>query len=123
MEESVMKKHVTLVAALQIGFSAMGIIGATIIFFVFSFAGSFIEEVDVAGVVIKFMGTFLPALILLASILGLIAGIGLLSFQKWSRFMAMVLAAIGCFAFPVGTIIGIYSLWVLMQDETATLFH
>jgi hypothetical protein len=123
MEESVMKKHVTLVAALQIGFSAMGIIGATIIFFVFSFAGSFIEEVDVAGVVIKFMGTFLPALILLASILGLIAGIGLLSFQKWSRFMAMVLAAIGCFVFPVGTIIGIYSLWVLMQDETATLFH
>jgi len=112
MEESIMKKHVTLVAALQIGFSAMGIIGATILFFIFSFAGSFINEVDVANVVMKFIGTFLPAMILLASLLGLVAGIGLLSFQKWARVLAMILGAIGCFVFPIGTIIGVYSLWV-----------
>jgi hypothetical protein len=122
MEESNMKKHVTLVAALQIGFSTMGMIGATVMFFIFSFAGSFVTDVDVANVVMKFIGTFLPAIILVASLLGLIGGIGLLSFQRWARLLVLVMAAIGCFIFPVGTIIGVYSLWVLMQDETIKLF-
>ena len=123
MEESIMKKHVTLVAAFQIGFSTIGIIGAAILYFVFSFAGSFVHDVDVANTVMRFIGTFLPTMILLTSILGLLGGIGLLSFQRWARIVVMVIAAIGCFAFPIGTIIGVYSLWVLMQDESAKLFH
>ncbi len=123
MEESTMKKHVTLVSALQIGFSTMGIIGACVMFFVFSFAGSFVNDVEIAKAVLTFMGTFLPSMVLLLSLLGLVAGIGLLSFQRWARILVMVVAALGCFAFPIGTVIGVYSLWVLMQDETAKLFH
>jgi hypothetical protein len=123
MEESNMKKQVTLVAALHIGFSTMGIIGSIVLFFIFSFAGSFVTDVDVAKVVVKFIGTFLPTMILLASLLGLIGGIGLLSFQRWARLLVLVMAAIGCLIFPVGTIIGIYSLWVLMQDDTIKLFN
>ena len=123
MEELTMKKHVTLVAALQIGFSTMGIIIATVVFFVFSFAGSFVSDVDVADVVLKFIGTFIPAVIFLGSLLGLIGGIGLLSSQRWARILVLITSAIVCFVFPVGTIIGVYSLWVLLQDETARLFH
>jgi hypothetical protein len=123
MEESNMKKQVTLVAALHIGFSTMGIIGSIVLFFIFSFAGSFVTDVDIANVVMKFIGTFLPTMILLASLLGLIGGIGLLSFQRWARLLVLVMAAIGCLIFPVGTIIGIYSLWVLMQDDTIKLFN
>jgi len=122
MQESTMKKHVTLVAALQIGFSAMGIIGAVILFFVFSFAGSFVDQGNIEGLVLRFLGTFLPAIITLASLLGLLGGIGLLNYQKWARVLVMILAAIGCLAFPIGTICGVYSLWVLMQDDTAKLF-
>jgi hypothetical protein len=122
MEESTMKKHVTLVAALQIGFSTMGILGAMVVFFVFSFAGSFVSDVDVAGEVMSFLGTFLPAMLLLLSLAGLIGGIGLLRFQRWARVLVMVMAAIGCFVFPIGTVIGISSLWVLMQDESAKMF-
>ncbi len=122
MEQSTMKKHVSLVAALQIGFSTMGIIGAMVIFFVFSFAGSFVTDVDEAAMILKFIGTLLPAIIVLTSLLGLIGGIGLLSYQKWARVIVMVIAAIGCLAFPLGTVVGIYSLWVLMQDETIKLF-
>ena len=122
MEESNMKKHVTLVAALQIGFSTMGLIAAMVVFFVFSFAGSFVADVDVASEVMKFLGTFLPAIIVLASILGLIGGIGLLGYNKWARILVMVIAAIGCLNFPLGTLKGVYSLWVLMQDEAIALF-
>jgi hypothetical protein len=123
MEESNMKKHVTLVAALHIGFSTMGIIAAMVVFFVFSFAGSFVTDLDVAIVVLKFLGIFLPAIIILASLLGLIGGIGLLSYQRWARILILVIAAIGCLNFPLGTIKGVYSLWVLMQDDTMKLFN
>ncbi len=123
MEDSIMKKHVTLVAAFQIGFSTIGIIGATILFFVFSFAGSFVNDVDIANTVLRFIGTFLPTMMMLTALIGLIGGIGLLGFHKWARIVVMVISAIGCFAFPVGTIVGVYSLWVLMQDDTAKLFR
>jgi hypothetical protein len=123
MEESSMKKHVTLVAALHIGFSTMGIIASMVVFFVFSFAGSFVSDVDVANAVLKFLGAFLPAIILLISLLGLIGGIGLLSYQKWARIIILVIAAVGCLNFPLGTLKGVYSLWVLMQDETIKLFN
>jgi hypothetical protein len=123
MNESNAKKHVTLVAALQIGFSTMGILGAIIVSFVFAFAGSFVTDVPVATAVLKFMGTFLPAVIALASIIGLIGGIGLLSYRKWARIIVMIMAAIGCLNLPFGTLKGVYSLWVLMQDETIKLFR
>jgi hypothetical protein len=122
MEESPMKKHVTLVAAFQIGFSTIGIIGAIIMFFAFSFVQAIVGDVDVAGPVLRFLGSFIPGMTLLVSILGLIGGIGLLSFQKWSRVFVMVIAAVGCLAIPVGTIIGVYTLWVLLQDDTIKLF-
>jgi hypothetical protein len=123
MQESNMKKHVTLVAALQIGFSTMGILAAMVVFFVFSFAGSFVDDVEVAMTVLRFLGAFVPAIIILVSLLGLIGGIGLLSYQKWARVIVLVVAALGCLNFPLGTIKGVYSLWVLMQDETTALFR
>jgi len=122
MEEVSMKKHVTLVAALQIGFSTLGILAAMIIFFALTFAGSFITDVDVASSVLKFLGAFLPMLIICFSTIGLIGGIGLLGYRKWARILVLVVAALGCLNFPLGTLKGVYSIWVLMQDETIKLF-
>jgi hypothetical protein len=28
----------------------------------------------------------------------------------------------GCFFIPIGTLIGVYSIWTLMQDDTIKLF-
>ena len=87
MEESTMKKHVTLVAALQIGFSTIGLIGAIVIFFVFNFAGSFVENDEAATMILNFLGTALPLAIGCVSVIGLIGGIGLLSYQEWARIL------------------------------------
>jgi len=123
MEDLSMKKHVTLVAALQIGFSTLGILAAMIIFFALTFAGSFVTDVDVASSVLKFLGGFLPMLIISFSVIGIIGGIGLLGYRKWARILVLVIAALGCLSFPLGTLKGVYSIWVLMQDETITLFN
>jgi hypothetical protein len=122
MDESTMKKHVTLVSALQIAFSSIGIIGAFILYIVFNFAHSFVMDDEVANAVLKFFSVALPLALGTFSLIGLIGGIGLLSFQDWARVLVLIIAAIGCINIPLGTIAGVYSIWVLMQDETIKLF-
>ena len=122
MEESTMKKHVTLVSALQIGFSTIGVIGAIVLYFIFNFANSFVMDDEIANTVLRFLSVVLPTVIGSVSVIGLIGGIGLLSYQEWARIIVMIIAAVGCLNVPFGTLKGVYSIWVLMQDETIQLF-
>ena len=46
-------------------------------------------------------------------------GWGLLRQADWARILAMVLAVLGLFLFPIGTIIGIYVIWVLTSQPQA----
>lgn len=47
------------------------------------------------------------------AIAGLIAGIGLMTRSLWGRMLAIVVACISLIHIPVGTALGIYTLWVL----------
>lgn len=58
-------------------------------------------------------------IILLASaLLGLLAGWGLLNYRPWARVLAMVLGVISLLHVPLGTALGIYTLWVLLPAES-----
>ena len=122
MEESKMKKHVTAVGAIQIAFGVLGLIGAFVVFFALNFARGFVDHDEIATMVLRFVGSILPLIIGLGSTLGLIGGIALLSYQSWARILVIVVAALGCLNIPIGTLVGVYSIWVLMQDETVKLF-
>lgn len=63
-------------------------------------------------------GLFLVAL----AVPGLAAGIGLLTRQGWARFLAIVIAILGMINIPLGTLIGVYSAWVLFQDSATDYF-
>ena len=124
MEElNKMKKHVTVVGAIHIGFGLIGLLGALTLFFVLKFAAGFVAGEDVPEVVLKFLSISLPMLVGFTSTLGLIGGIGLLSLQPWARYLVIVVAALGCLNIPIGTLKGVYSLWVLLQDDTIKLFE
>lgn len=122
MEENKMKKHVVVVGAIHIGFGFLGLIGAVAIFFAIYFARGFVTDVEAADMVLAFLSVSLPVLIGFLSTLGLVGGIGLLSFQSWARYLIIVVAGLGCINIPIGTLKGVYSLWVLLQDETIRLF-
>lgn len=113
-----MKKQITLVAALEIAFGVIGLLSSVAIYITMSFAQSFIPDSDVGYAVIGFIKNFLPPIMAICSLLTLIGGLGLLQLKSWSRSLVMVMAALGCIIVPVGTIIGVYAMWVLMQDDT-----
>ncbi len=118
-----MKKHVTVVGAIHIGFGFLGLVGAVVVFLALNFARGIVAEEEVPVMVLKILAISLPLLIGFMSTLGLVGGIGLLSMQSWARYLIIVVAALGCLNIPIGTLKGVYSIWVLMQDETIKLFE
>jgi hypothetical protein len=123
MENSNMKKHVTVVGAIQIGFSVLGLMIAVAVFFALTFARGFTENDDAGQMVLGFLSISIPLLFGFISTLGLAGGIGLLAYRPWARYLIIVISAIGCVNIPFGTVKGVYSIWVLIQDDTIKLFN
>lgn len=117
-----MKKHVTFVAALHIGFGVLGLIGSIVIYFLLNFAQSFVDDVEIATMLMNALKIFLPLMLAVGSILGIVGGMGLLSYKGWARILVIVLSALDCLNVPIGTAKGVYSIWALLQDETVELF-
>lgn len=117
-----MRKHVTVVGALHIGFGIIGIIGALIIFLSVDFAQSFVQGEEVAITVLTAVKIILPALIGVISLLSVIGAIWLFSYRDWARILIIVMSAINCLNVPIGTAKGVYSIWALVQDDTIKLF-
>ena len=69
---------------------------------------------------------FMPGLlrglgmVLMASgVLGIVAGWGLMDRQPWARILAIVLGFMVLLNFGIGSVLGIYTLWVLLPAESA----
>jgi hypothetical protein len=50
-------------------------------------------------------------------------GIGLFKLQSWARWVAIALHGFNMLNIPLGTMLGLYALWVLMAEETDPLFE
>jgi len=122
MEENKMEKHVTVVASLQVGFSALGILVAIIVFVVLKNVWAVVDDYE-AERVLKIVAAWLPLFLIVISLPGLIGGIGLFLRQGWARILTLIVAALGLLNIPIGTALGIYTIWVLVQPETAKLFN
>ena len=53
---------------------------------------------------------------------GMLAGYGLLKRTSWARVLALVDAILSLIVFPIGTAIGIYTFWVVLQEDAAEHF-
>jgi hypothetical protein len=116
-----MEKHLNVVAALQIGFSILWIVIGIIILFILSMIGGLVDDKD-ANFILPLIGQIIAAFLFLISVPGVIAGIGLLKKKEWGRVLTLVLSVIGLMNVPIGTAVGVYSIWVLVQEETISLF-
>jgi Ni,Fe-hydrogenase I cytochrome b subunit len=117
-----MEKHVSVVAALQIGLSIFGIIVGVVILLILSMVGSFTGDPQ-AGFVLRLIGSIAAVFFFVMSVPGIIAGIGLMRHKEWARILTLVLSVIGLMNFPLGTAVGIYSIWALVQDDVLSIFR
>jgi hypothetical protein len=126
-----MRDHVRILAILHIVFGSLGIAAALIVLLVFgSLAGvvgisaNTADANRAAGMaVLGGIGVLVFVIILVLSVPGVIAGIGLLKFRPWSRMLTIVLSALDLLNVPFGTALGIYGLWVLLSPPGEALFR
>ena len=122
-----MTTHVKVLGVLYIVLSGLGVCAALFLGLLFGTAGGVVAanaDAD-AAVALPFLGlagTALVIFLLAISLPGLITGIGLLKFKPWARIVGIVLAAINLINIPLGTILGAYGLWVLLNKDTERLF-
>lgn len=116
-----MERHIKLLGALYIIFGALFLIGAVVIYFSLIAAGVLSGDAT-AMFVTEIVGIVLGSFLLLVSIPGIIAGIGLLKYKPWAKTLALVIGIINLINFPIGTIIGVYTIWALMNSQTEKIF-
>ncbi len=124
-----MQSHIKLLAILHIVFSCLAILVGIGLFVLFGGLAALVAANErgsdaFAGIVaLGGIGTFLLALLLILSLPGLIAGIGLLNMKPWAKVLGLIVSALDLLSFPFGTALGVYGLWVLVNPETDRLFN
>jgi hypothetical protein len=115
-----MKAQIELLGILHIVYSSIGILIAIALFLLFSGIGWVTGDATAMGI-LGFTGLFIAFVLGIGSIPGMIAGIGLLRLKSWSRILAIVVACLDLFSIPFGTALGVYTFYVLMNDEAIRL--
>jgi hypothetical protein len=123
-----MAVHVKVVAGLLLALGAFFTLGA---FFSTALFGVLATVAGLSGddggrvgsAVLGFTGIVVTIFALTLAIPSLACGWGLLKLRRWARVGAIVLAAICLIEFPVGTMFGVYTLWVLFNRNTERLFR
>lgn len=116
-----MEKHVTLVAIINIVFGTIGLLVGFFLFVVLILGGLISGDSEAAAIT-GIVGTTLCGFFMILSIPEFIGGIGLLKRKGWARILVLIISILDLINIPIGTMIGIYSIWVLLNDKTPQLF-
>jgi hypothetical protein len=116
-----MEVHVAIIGWLQIVNSLLSIVAGAFVVALLLGVGVAVED-DVALRIMAVTGFAVGGLLLILSLPGLVAGIGLLRRASWARIMAQVLAVFELVLFPVGTLLGTYTIFILSQRAAADVF-
>jgi len=125
-----MENHIKILGIIHMVLGVLGICVALLVLAIFGLGALGIAgaaaheqpEAFIAVPIVAAIGTFLVVLVAVLSLPGIIAGYELLNYRPWARILTIVLCAINLLNIPVGTAIGIYGLWVLLNQETERLF-
>ena len=116
-----METHVKVVAVLHLIFSGMLLlVGLMVVILMVS--GGLISGDKTAIAITSGLGLFFAMLFIVLSIPAIIGAIGTLKLKNWGRILLIIVGVFNLPGFPVGTALGAYTLWVLFQKETESLF-
>jgi hypothetical protein len=117
-----MRQHVTILGWLfVIGHALFLTIGA-FLFLLLTGIGLVVDDPE-ARLVLPIVGTTVGSLLILPALPGLLAGWGLLRAKPWARVLGLVIGILNLVNVPIGTMVGAYACWVLLQQPTRECFE
>lgn len=117
-----MQEHVKIVGWLHLVLGGLGLL-AGLFFGTMIFGGGLLSGEAEGMLAGSLIAAILGGFIVLFSVPGIFVGLGLLQRKSWARIGGIVLGVLNLVNFPFGTILGVYTLWVLLNDRTVELFR
>jgi hypothetical protein len=101
-----------------------GSVSALVSLLILIFLGGLYEAWTWTGESQAFAAVFVGALLghMLLGVPMVVGGIFLLRLHEWARLMMIIVSALNILNVPLGSLLGGYGLWVLLQPETEPLF-
>jgi hypothetical protein len=110
------ERHIRILGIIYIAFGALGFLAAFLLFV--GITGEWLLSKNGETILITASAaTAVAVLLVLISILAIIGGMGLLQRRSWARTLVIVLGCLYLLSFPLGTAVGIYTLWALTKRE------
>ncbi len=116
-----MKDHVKILGWLHIILSALSLLIGVFVLVMLASIGVVSGDQE-AVVILPLVGFGIAGFMTLIAAPGIIGGIGLLKYKTWARVLTLILGFLNLPGFPIGTALGVYTIWVLLNEETAQLF-
>jgi hypothetical protein len=116
-----MEKHISVLGILYIVIGTFRLLVAGTIFVILA-GGALLSGEPRAAAIVGLIATTIASFLAILAIPDIIGGIFLLRKQPWSRIFVLVLGFLNLLDIPFGTALGIYTIWVLMKDETIKMF-
>ncbi len=123
MKGPVMEKenHVKILGILHITWGGLLVFVGLMGFIFFAGIGILSGDETAAGI-LGLIGTIAVILMAVFGLPGILAGIGLLQRREWGRILALVVGFLSLIDIPFGTALGVYTIWVLMDDNVKRAF-
>lgn len=124
-----MDGHIKIVAVLHIVFGALGLLAGLIVCIALGGAAAItgiaasMSDAAIAVPILGIVGGVIFFILVLTSLPALIGGIGLLRNENWGRILIIIVSVLGLLNFPIGTIVGAYSLIVLLSPDASRYFE
>jgi hypothetical protein len=101
----------------------MGGIASIIAFSVQDLSPVELEHARMSAPIFGIIGLVLGTFLLLLSLPSILGGWGLLKYKSWSRVLMIVVSVFHLLHVPLGTALGVYGLWVLLNEQTRQLLE
>jgi|SRR5579863_3130712 len=124
-----MAEHVKILGILHVAYGILGVLAGILGLVFFGGLAGLVSVADHSGdariaiPILGAIGGFVFILLLGLSLPGIIAGFGLIERRPWARILTIVLSVLELMSMPVGTVLGIYGLWVLLSPGSEELFR
>jgi hypothetical protein len=127
-----MREHVRVLGILNIVMGCLvALIGIGVFLVMGGVAGIVSMSVDtgdyidgaIAAPIVAAIGMGVAVFFLILAAPAIVGGWGLMKFKSWARILMIVVSVLHLFHIPLGTALGLYGLWVLLNHETQTLFE
>lgn len=123
-----METHVKIIGILDIVFGVLGVIGGVVLIIGFLIGAAGLGATGEQGAaggaaVLASVGLIAGILVLAFSVLEIIVGVQLQAYRPWARIVQIIFGVLSLPGFPIGTALGAYYLWAMLNSETAALFE